>query len=401
MRKFFYKAKKEDISINGVIEAKGEEEAAKLLHEQNLFIISITEEKKAGGINFASYFKNRLTLSDLAQMTRQLSSMITAGLTLTEAIAVLQNQTEKEIMSKTLGDIQSDVEGGSSFSTALSRHPKVFKPVYIAMIKAAEEAGLLDKVLARLADNLEKEKAFKGKIVGALIYPGIVIGGIIAVASIMMFFVLPTIKALYRDLGVKLPLPTQVVLSVSDFIGGSWFLVLGLLVILIFGFVSYRRTDLGERQLDSLSLRLPIFGKLRREIILTEMARTLGLLIGAGTPIIAALNITVQTLGSIWYKDSLNVITKKVEKGVSLGEALSQDSRFPAILTQMSRVGETTGKLDETLLKVSSYFETETEGTIKTLTTALEPLIMVVLGIGVALLIIAVIVPIYNLTTAF
>lgn len=401
MRKFFYKAKKEGITISGIIETKGEQEAAKLLHEQNLFIISINEEKKAGGISLISYFKNRVTLTDLAQMTRQLSSMITAGLTLTEALAVLQNQTEKEIMNKTLEEILGDIEGGSSFSTALSHHPKVFKPVYIAMIKAAEEAGLLDKVLARLADNLEKEKAFKGKIVGALIYPGVVIGGIIGVASIMMFFVLPTIKALYRDLGVKLPLPTQIVLSVSDFISGSWFLVLGLVIILIFGFVSYRRTDLGERQLDSFSLRLPVFGKLRREIILTEMARTLGLLIGAGTPIMQALNITVQTLGSIWYKDSLNIIVKKVEKGVSLGEALSQDSRFPAILTQMSRVGETTGKLDETLLKVSSYFETETEETIKTLTTALEPLIMVILGIGVALLIIAVIVPIYNLTTAF
>ncbi len=241
MRKFFYKAKKEGITINGVIEAKGEGEAAKLLHEQNLFIISITEGKKAGGLNLASYFKNRLTLADLAQMTRQLSSMITAGLTLTEAIAVLQNQTEKEIMNKTLGDIQSDVEGGSSFSTALSRHPKVFKPVYIAMIKAAEEAGLLDKVLARLADNLEKEKAFKGKIVGALIYPGIIIGGIIAVASIMMFFVLPTIKALYRDLGVKLPLPTQIVLSASDFIVGSWFLVLGNIIVIA---LLFRRNSL-------------------------------------------------------------------------------------------------------------------------------------------------------------
>lgn len=401
MEKFFYKAKKDGITVSGVIEAKGEKEAAKILQEQNLFIISIKAQKQFGRFSPSSAFANRMTLTDLVQFTRQLASMITAGLTLTEALSVLIDQTEKEAMKKILSEILSDVEGGSSFSNALSKHPEVFKTVYIAMIRAAEEGGLLDKVLSRLADNLEKEKAFRGKLVGALIYPVIVIVGMVGVAMIMMFFVIPTIKGLYKDLGVTLPLPTQIILAISDFVTGSWFLMVGLLGLSLFIFSSYRRSEIGKRQLDGLTLRIFVFGKLRRLIILTEMSRTLGLLVGAGTPIIEALNITGETTGSIWYKDSLVNVAKKVEKGVSLGEALAEDPRFPPILTQMGKVGEATGKLDETLLKVSSYFETEAEQAIKTLTTALEPLIMIILGVGVAFLMIAVILPIYTLTTAF
>lgn len=401
MEKFFYKAKKNDITLTGIIEAKGEKEAAKLLREQDLFIISIVPEKKRFGLHSIPFFADRIGLGDIVQMTRQLSSMITAGLTITEALAVLGNQTEKEAMTRVLDEVLTDVEGGSSLSTALSRHPKVFKSVYIAMIRAAEEAGLLDKVLGRLADNLEKEKTFRGKIIGALIYPAVIIVGMFMVGFIMMFFVVPTIKTLYHDLGVSLPLPTQIVIAISDILTRGWFLILGLVMIIFFAFSSYKKSALGERQIDTIALRLPIFGRLRKIIILTEMTRTLGLLVGAGTPIIQAINITADTTGSVWYKDSLTNLSKKVEKGVSLGEALAADSHFPPILIQMGKVGETTGKLDEALLKVSTYFETEAEQSIKTLTTALEPLIMVILGVGVAFLMIAVIVPIYNLTTAF
>lgn len=401
MRKFVYRAKKDGITISGIIEAKAEKDASKLLHEQNLFVVSIKPQNQQIGAQLFTRLANRITLGDIVNFTRQLSSMITAGLTLTEALAVLQNQVQKESLRAILEEVLTDIEGGASFSHALEKQSAVFKPVYVAMIRAAEEAGLLDKVLARLAENLEKEKEFRGKIISALIYPVIIIVGMIAVAFIMMFFVIPTIKNLYQEMSVTLPLPTQIVIALSNFVTRFWFLVAGLVVLAFFGLSSYRRTDIGQRQIDSLTLRLPILGHLRQLIILTEMSRTLGLLVGAGTPIVESINITAQTAGSIWYKDSLEGVARKVEKGISFGEALSSDPRFPSILTQMGKVGETTGKLDETLLKVSSYFETEAEQQIKTLTTTLEPLIMVILGVGVAFLIIAVIMPIYNLTTAF
>ncbi len=397
MRKFSYKAKKEGIDISGIIEAKGEKEAAKLLHEQNLFVVSVIPERKQNIL----FFKNRVGLNDVVNLTRQLSSMITAGLTITEALSVLGSEVENPLLGQILEEILTDVEAGNSLSAAMAKHPKVFSSVYIAMITAAEEAGLLDKVLARLADNLEKEKAFRGKIIGALIYPIIVVVGMVAVGVIMMLFVIPTVRGLYQDLGVDLPAMTQVVLAISDFMVKGWPLLAGLGALLFFAFSSYKKTDLGQRQLDTILLRAPVIGKLRKLIILTEFSRTLGLLIGSGSPIIESINITGNTTGSIWYKESLTTISKKVEKGVALGDAMAEDSRFPSILVQMSKVGETTGKLDEALLRVSGYFESEAEQSIKTLTTALEPLIMIFLGIGVAVLIIAVIMPIYSLTSAF
>ncbi|MBI1919222.1 type II secretion system F family protein [Candidatus Microgenomates bacterium] len=296
MRKFSYKAKKEGIDISGIIEAKGEKEAAKLLHEQNLFVVSVIPERKQNIL----FFKNRVGLNDVVNLTRQLSSMITAGLTITEALSVLGSEVENPLLSQILEEILTDVEAGNSLSAAMAKHPKVFSSVYIAMITAAEEAGLLDKVLARLADNLEKEKAFRGKIIGALIYPIIVVVGMVAVGVIMMLFVIPTVRGLYQDLGVDLPAMTQVVLAISDFMVKGWPLLAGLGALLFFAFSSYKKTDLGQRQLDTILLRAPIIGKLRKLIILTEFSRTLGLLIGSGSPIIESINITGNTTGSIW-----------------------------------------------------------------------------------------------------
>lgn len=401
MNKFIYKAKKNGSPVTGEIQAKTEQEAVRLLREQGLFVVSITSQKQELGKNLFNFFTNRITLSDLAQITRQLSSMITAGLTLTEALSVLQNQITKESLNKVLEEILSDVEGGKALSAALETHPKIFKPVYIAMVRAAESAGLLDQVLSRLADNLEKEKAFRAKIIGALIYPAVIVIGMFGVVLIMMLFVVPSIKNLYKELNVTLPLPTQIVISASDFFIHYWFLVAILAGLLFFAFSSYKKSEIGERQIDTFTFRIPILGRVKRVAILAELTRTLGLLVGAGTPIIAAINITAETTGSIWYKESLLNVSKKVEKGISFAQATSGDPNFPPIVVQMGKVGETTGKLDETLLKVSTYFEAEAEQLIKTLTTAFEPLIMIILGIGVGFLIISVIVPIYNLTSSF
>jgi type IV pilus assembly protein PilC len=282
-------------------------------------------------------------------------------------------------------------------ASAIAKYPKVFSPIYVSIIKAGESAGLLDKVLLRLADNLEKQQKLKSTIKSALMYPVIVIALMIAVVAIMMIFVIPQLTSLYGNLGVTLPLTTRIVIGMSNFTSTFWPIIL--VVSFVVG-VFYRRwskTPDGRFILDNIALRLPIFGKLIRETILAEFSRTLGLLIGTGSLVVDSLLETAETTGNVHYKTAIIDISHKVEKGVSIGDAMSFHSLFPPLLVQLVKVGEETGKIDETMVKASEYFEREVDQTVKTLTTAMEPFIMIVLGVGVAFLILAVITPIYSL----
>ncbi|TSC53519.1 MAG: Uncharacterized protein LiPW16_376 [Microgenomates group bacterium LiPW_16] len=243
---------------------------------------------------------------------------------------------------------------------------------------------MLDQVLARLAENLEKEREFNSKIKGAMIYPAIILVGMFVVVFIMMTMVVPKLTALYKDFGITLPIATRLLISISDFFVAFWWLILAGTVGAILGFRAWRKTPVGTRILDSLVLRLPIWGNLKKQIVLVEFTRTLGLLVGAGLPIIEALNIVSDSLDNIIYQEGVKEAAQKVD---------------PPILGQMIKVGEETGKLDESLLKLSRYFESESEQMVRGLTTAIEPLIMIVLGVGVGFLVWAIIMPMYQLMT--
>jgi type IV pilus assembly protein PilC len=401
MKKFKYKVKiKSGETQKGVVEAGSERQAAQILREKGFLVISLAEKREASLWQEIAMPFAKTSQSDVANFTRQLSTMITAGLPLTDALKLLHDQVT-QTTARVVEAILRDVEGGTSLGEALEKHPKVFSKVYVALVRSGEAAGILEKILARLADNLEKEREFSGKVKGAMMYPAIVFLGMLGVTAIMMIFVVPKLLELYRDFGTELPFATKILMFASDIMVKFWWL---LLIGLFGAFISlsrFKKTKAGNLIYDKVMFSLPILGNLRKKIVLTEFTRTLGLLAGAGIPIVESLNIVSGVLGNSMYENSVKEAAKKVEKGFSLAVAISRDENFPPIMGQMVSVGEETGKMDEVLLKVSHYFETESEQMVKGLTTAMEPIIMIVLGLGVGFLVFSVITPIYKLTSSF
>ena len=260
----------------------------------------------------------------------------------------------------------------------------------------------MDKALLRFADNLEKQQKLISTVKAALLYPAIVVGGMVVVVVIMMVIVIPALSGLFKSIpNVSLPLTTKIVIGVSNFAVVFWPFLVPMPLALLYFFKRWHKSEEGQLIVDSLILKLPIFGPLIKKMILTEFSRTLGLLVGSGTLVVQSLIQVAETTGNIHYKNAIIDISRKVEKGVTVGDAMSHYNLFPPLLIQLVRVGEQTGKIDETLLKASEYFEGEVDETVKTLTTAMEPIIMIVLGLGVAFLIISVLTPIYSLISSF
>jgi len=401
MKRFIYKAKdKSGQVVTGEVEASSDQVAAKLVRSKGLIVISL-KTKREFGLNLIKKYKDRITFADVSTFTRQLATMVNAGLPITEALVILRSQA-KGSMQKMAAQVLADVEGGEALSTALSRHPKVFSPTYIALVKSGEVGGVMDEVLVRLADNLEKQQEFRGRVKGALIYPAIIIVGMVIVGFIMMIFVIPRLTSLYSDFNAELPTPTKILIGFSNFVIGFWPLFLILFGAGFYGLSLYRKTPRGRRKTDELIFKIPIFGDLQRQIILTELTQTLSLMVGAGVSILEGLNITAGVVGNVVIADALRDAAKQVEKGFPVAFSFAKHPEaFPFILSQMVAVGEETGKMDEVLTKVSHIFEIESDQKVKTLTSAIEPIVMVVLGLGVGFLVIAIILPIYNLTSQF
>ncbi len=401
MKKFRFKARDKGGKLaTGVVEASSEQQAASIVRGRGLVVVRLSVVEANSLLDPLTKAFHRIGISEVAVFTRQLSTMVTAGLQLTNALTILQAQSSSA-MGEIVSAVQSDVSSGSALSEAMSRHPKAFSKVYIALIRAGEAAGVLDDVLERLSDNLEKQKEFESKVKGAMVYPAIVIAGMGLVSAIMMIFVVPKLTSLYTEFGAKLPAPTRILISSSKFMGTYWWVLAGLLVGGFLFFSQYGRTKRGKRFIDNLKLRIPVVGRLNKVVIMTEFSRTLGLLVGAGISIIDALDIVAGASGNSIYEESLRLSAKQVEKGLPLAYTIANDPNYPPIVPQMISVGEETGKLDEVLGKMAHYFESESEMLVKGLTTAIEPIIMILLGLGVGFLVIAIIMPIYSLTSQF
>jgi len=317
-----------------------------------------------------------------------------------QALRILKDQVQSQLMKEVVDGIIADVQEGKTFADAIAKYPNIFNPIYISLIRAAETSGFLDKVLLRLADNLEKQQKLKSTIRSALTYPVIVVVLMVVVMFVMMIFVIPQLTVLYQNLNIPLPFTTQVMVSISNFTITFWPLVIGMIALIVIAINRWSKTESGRLILDSTSLRFPVFGPLIKKTLMAEFSRTFGLLVGAGTLVVQSLRESADTTGNVIYKNAILEISKRVEKGITIGDAMGAFEIFPPILIQMVKIGEQTGKLDESLIKVSEYFEREVDGTVKTLTTAMEPFIMIILGIGVSFLIISIITPIYNLTSS-
>ena len=399
--KFLFRAKDwQGKTIKGIVEAKDKREVISLLKKRSLIVVSLTPQKKSFFSQLTAVLWRRVSLDQVVSFTRRLATMISAGLPLTEALELAKEQN-KGRMREIIEEALAKVEGGKPFGKALEKERRVLGDVYIASIKAGEEGGVLEEVLLRLAENLEKKREFLGKVKGAMIYPVIVIIGMVAVSFIMMIFVIPKMTSLYQEFGSDLPLATRILVNVANFVSHNIWLLPVFLISLFVGFSFIRKTPEGREKIDQLKLRLPIVGPLLKATLLTEITRTLATLLGTGVPLVDSLKVIGEAAGNEIFRRGLEQAAEAVEKGSPLSEALSGNSAFPPIIAQMIATGEQTGKLDEILLNVSRYFETEAEQRVKGLTSAIEPLIMIVLGLGVGFLVIAIILPIYNLTSQF
>lgn len=388
-------------TVTGTVDAPDQAAAASVLRERQYVVISVTPRKEPGALQkFTEHFRG-VTLGEKTVFARQLATMISSGLPLTNALEILRAQAESEKMESVLGEMIGDVQGGTSLSKALGKHPEVFSKVTIALVEAGEASGKLDNLLSQLADNMEKEQDFQSKTRGALIYPAVIGVAMVAVFIIMMIFVVPRLTDLYSDIGAELPLPTRILIGTSNLLTKGWwalFLALGLLG---YGFFRWTQTEKGKYRLAQVAFQFPIFGKLNKESEQARFARTLGLLVGAGVPITQALEISAAAVNNVLYKDAILNAEKQVEKGVPLSVPIRKDPNFDPLLSQMIAVGEETGKMDEVLTKVAGFFESQAAGLVKNLSTALEPIILVVLGLMVGLLVLSIISPIYQLTTQF
>lgn len=387
----------------GILEISSRKEAIRTLKEKNYFIISLKEKISLSDIYY-KYFpqtKLKLPFNRLVDFTRQLGIMVNAGLSLVDALSIMTRQTKDVSQKQLIGVLLDKIKAGESFSNALQWYPDTFQNFYIALVKAGESSGKLDEVLLRLAENLERSREFKGKIMNALLYPTVVVGAIFVVGFIMATFVLPKLLDLYKTFKVDLPTTTKILIAVSNFSSNYW----PLIIVFAAGFVVYIRILLTNKKsrakIDGILLKLPVLGDVIQKSVLVETTRTLAILLHSGVPLLEGLTIATKTTDNIVYQHSLANIQRSVEKGTSLGDALAQENVFPEIFVQMTGVGEKTGKLDDTLLRLSKYFQMESELAIKAATTLIEPLILIFLGLGVGFLVISVLTPIYSLTGSF
>jgi len=387
---------------HGVIEASSLTEARNILKEKEAFIVYLKQKrdllrqwqglskKKAGRLNFNS----------LVDFTRQMGIMINAGLSLVDALSIITEQTKDFNQKVVVSRISDYIKSGSSLSVALADMPDSFPNYYISLIKAGESSGKLDDVFLRLAENLEKSREFRGKVSNALIYPLIIVIGIVVVAFIMMTFVMPQLLEMYKSFDVDLPASTQLIISLSNFMAKYWPVIIlaafiaSVLVRMVLKKPQYRKI------LDMYLIKIPVFGGIMQKSILVETTRTLSILIKSGVPLLESLTIVKRTTNNLVYREALEEIYSDVEKGRALGESLASSGLFPSIFVQMTSVGERTGKLDDTLMRLSKYFQLESELAIKTATTLIEPAILVILGLGVGFLITSILTPIYNLTSS-
>lgn len=390
-------AEKAGTKKKGTIDAGSEKEVVDFLRKKGLVPITIKNKESSNLI--ATILLRQIRTSDIVLFTRQLSSMILSGLTVIEALSILRRQTTKIKMAVVIDDLIANISEGKSFSEALSNHRGIFSEVYISLIKAAETGGILDKVLERLAANLERSEDLRKQIRSALFYPAIIIVGITGVIIIMNVFVMPQLGTLYESLGLDLPITTRIVLGFSELTRRYILVIIILAVVAFIGLRKANKTPKGRLYIDKYKLKIPIIGAIIKLSILDEISRTLSLLVSSGTSILEALSITARVADNVLYRNALNASEKQVEKGVHLSQSLQNQHIFPPILVQMTKVGESTGKIDENLLKVSEYFERDLELKIKTLTSSIEPILIIVLGATVAFLIISVITPIYSLVT--
>ena len=386
----------------GELTAKTRDEAVDQLRKQQVVVTSLEEKSGMGG-KFKFSLGSGLTDKDLVVFTRQFGTMINAGLPLIQCLDILSTQSENKVLRETVGDVKNSVEAGSTFSDALKRHPKVFDDLYVNMIHAGEVGGLLDTILTRLAKHIEKAMKLKGQIKSAMVYPTAIVGVAVIIISVLMVWVIPVFAQMFLEMSggkVGLPGPTQIVINVSNFFQSYWYAMGGAMVAAAIAIKRYYATVNGRVVIDRLLLKVPIVGDLIRKASVAKFTRSLGTLITSGVPLLEGLSICAKTSGNKVIEEALMNARVSISGGKTISEPLAKCNVFPKMVTHMIAVGESTGALDAMLGKIADFYEDEVDQAVETLTSLLEPIMMVVLGTIIGFIVIAMYLPIFTMAQA-
>jgi len=395
---FAYQGRTPQGSTAGEIEAPDRGAAVGELRRRQMFVTRIREKPKAVSISLPGW-ERKVKDKDLAIFTRQFATMIDAGLPLVQCLLILAEQSESKRLREVTAKSAHDVESGSTLADALKKHSRVFDELYVNMVEVGEAGGILDVVLGRLATYIEKVAALKRKIKSAMVYPATIVSVAFLVVIFMLTFVIPTFASMFSSLGADLPLPTQIVIGLSNFVQRFILLILAAVVGFIIALRSYYRTEQGKSLIDALLLKLPIFGVLIRKVAVARFTRTLGTLVSSGVPILEGLRITARTAGNKVVEKAVMATRANVAAGRTIAEPLKHTTVFPPMVVQMVAVGEQTGALDAMLSKIADFYDDEVDTAVNTLTSLLEPLMIVFLGVVIGGLVIAMYLPIFKMVT--
>lgn len=381
--------------IKSTVSAESERSAAKLLMAQGIVPLEIVEQTKK--TNLLSRFKNRVSAKDRIIFTRQLATLINAGLPLAQSLRTLTDQTENKKLVSITNDILASIEGGSSLSVAFAKHPEVFNDVYVALIAAGEASGTLDQAMERIANQQEKDAELIGKVRGAMIYPAIVLVVIIGVIAFMLLTVVPQIEVLYRDLKKELPFITAAMVGISNFLLNFWWLVILLLIAGVYFLKRYIATDNGRRTFDTFKLNVPLFGIMFRKLYMARFTRTGQTLMASGVQMLEMLRIASRAVNNVIISDAIMRAADKVKGGKPLSQSLKNENYILSLVPQMIGIGEQSGGIDKMMGKAATYYENELDTTIRSISTAIEPVLMVVLAVVAGIMVGAILLPVYGL----
>ncbi len=400
MKKFTYRArdKASEKIVESIVQAESEQAAAKVLLEQGFVPLSIQAEGSQNSL--FSRLQNRVTIKDRIVFTRQLSTLIGAGLPLSQSLRTVLDQTSNKRLQAIVQEVIADIEGGKQLSVAFGKHPEIFDKIFLALVSAGEASGTLDEALKRVASQQEKDAAMMSKVKGALTYPIIVLVVILGVLVFMMVTVVPQVAKLYSDMKQTLPLLTQVMIGTSNFVINFWWLVLLVLVVGIYFFIQWSKTANGSRALDIFKLNVPVFKNLFRKLYMARFVRTGQTLLATGVAMLDMLRISAEGVNNVIVKEVIDRAAEKVRGGKALSISLEGQDYILPMVPQMIKIGEQSGKIDEMMGKTAQVYEDELDEELKAISTAIEPILMVVLAVVAGGMVGAILFPIYSLVGA-
>ncbi|MBX4188045.1 MAG: type II secretion system F family protein [Candidatus Doudnabacteria bacterium] len=397
---FSYQARDNQGALKtGTVEAGTMSSAQEILHAHGLIVIKVLPVSSISFLDKIN-FLDRISPKEVVMFSRQMATLINAKVPIVMSLKILQGQVNSRRLSKIVGEIASKVEAGNALSAAIVGYPKLFNEMYVNLVHSGEMSGSLDDSLVYLADQVEKDYDLRSKIIGAMTYPAFILAALVIVGFLMFIFVLPPMISLLQESNVELPFTTKILVFVTKVLQNYWYLVGAGLIGGIFGFRFYVTTTPGKYLFDLFRIKVPIFGKLAVNIYMSRFTRNLSTLISGGIPIVKAMDSVADIVGNVVYRDMLFEAATDVKNGKGIAQAISDRTNFPPIISQMMQIGESTGKLHEILDKIARFYEKEVEGMLKTLTTLIEPIIMMLLGLAVAVMVAGILLPIYNLAGA-